>query len=126
MVMSRRIKMKATVAGVEDAKKAAKAYVDRMSGDPKAIVGFGTRYALAVHETHPSQSKFLESALNEVRRGYRRDLAKKTKRLEESGHPRPLAGAITQKALQVDAKAVRRTPVDTGRLRSSHFVVEAK
>jgi hypothetical protein len=91
-------------------------------GSPYAIVGFGTRYALVVHETHASKSKFLESAFNEVQRGYRRDLAAKTARLAAEGHRFPLAAAIYLKALQVEAKAVRRTPVDTGRLRASHFV----
>jgi hypothetical protein len=108
------IKVTAKVLGAEDARKAMRAFARRMGGDPRATVGFGARYALRVHETHKTKSKFLTNALNEVRRGYKRDLAAKTRRLEKQGHPRPLAGAITQKAFQVEAKAVPKTPVKTG------------
>ncbi|MHA2248409.1 MAG: hypothetical protein ACXADY_25905 [Candidatus Hodarchaeales archaeon] len=131
--MSRRVgvKLKVRLQGQEDAKKAMREYSQKLGGDPEAIVGFGTNYALAVHERvevfhNTGGPLFLKSAFDEELRGYKRDLARREKKLEAAGHPRPLAGAINQKALRVEAKAVRRTPVDTGRLRASHFVAEAK
>lgn len=36
--------------------------------------------------------------------------------------PRALAAALYQEGLAVDAEAVKRTPVDTGRLRATHYV----
>jgi len=127
------IKVAAKLEGAEDAMKAANKLVKKLGngGEISAHVGFGTTYALAVHELTEvfhkvGGPKFLESAINDAKRGYTKDLADKTWRFIKQGHSHPLAKALYQKALQVEAAAVKRTPVDTGRLRSSHFVVPPK
>jgi hypothetical protein len=117
----------AQITGLKEAQVAMKKYEERMGGDPFVILGFGALYALAVHERTDvyhgvGEAKFLENAVNKAKKGYARDLARKADRLEKDGYKHPTAGALYQKALEIDADAVSRVPVDTGRLRASHFV----
>lgn len=54
------------------------------------------------------------------------EAVKKAIRKQEKGIMGALAAALHAEGLAIDAKAVNLCPVDTGRLRSSHFVAPAE
>lgn len=60
------------------------------TGDPVAILSYGTDYALAVHErlevNHPTgKAKFLEDPVNAAKLGYARRIADRARRLRLAG-----------------------------------------
>ncbi len=121
------IGFKTELLGADKVVAEIKGWVDKLGGSPVALVGFGTSYAVFVHEIiearHPvGEAKFLENAANKAKSGYASKLAAATRTFARRGHPNPLASGIYAMALGVDADAVQRTPVNTGRLRASHFV----
>ena len=122
------MKFKTKLLGVKEVMDNLEEIVDALGGSPEAVVGFGTDYAVPVHERveafHPiGSAKFLEIPFNDIRRGYRENLSRRIAKFMRTGHPHPLAAALYEMALIVDKNAVSLTPVDTGRLRASHFVV---
>jgi hypothetical protein len=119
--------MKAEVIGMREVQARLKEETKRLGQEPVVELGFGTRYAVYVHERTElhhkvGQAKFLQSAANEERRGFIRNLAADASKLHEAGHPFPLAAALYRRGLKIIAKAVKRTPVLTGRLRQSRYV----
>lgn len=111
------------------AKKVAAAFskeIRRFAGNPKCEVGTGTKYGVYVHEhtwkAHkpPTEAKFMERALDQVRLGYAKRIAALVKK--HASHRKPLHMALYAMGLIVDGDMVKRIPVKTGRLRASHYV----
>jgi hypothetical protein len=89
-------------------------------GSPVVEVGFTAGYAVFVHENlqarHPvGQAKFLEQPARENAKKY----AETIRMAVRTGLP--LARALVLAGLELQADAMRLTPVDTGALRASAF-----
>ena len=51
----------------------------------QVLIGYGTDYALEVHEKHPTKSKYLQRALDQKSSGYARHVALLTKAFFKTG-----------------------------------------
>jgi hypothetical protein len=99
---------------------------------PKCELGYGTNYAVYVHErtdlqhSAPTASKYLENPMNKHTAGYNSWIARKARELYERGVVKSIdeavASAIYLKGLQIIGDSVRLVPVKTSRLKNTHFV----
>lgn len=119
----------ATTIGIAKVKKEMTKAIKKLGGSPKCQVGFGTDYAVPVHERvevfhKVGQPLFLKTAMDEMIPTYKSELAERTRK--HAGKSHPLHIALYEMGLELDAKAVPRVPVATGRLRSTHYVAPPK
>lgn len=95
--------------------------------NPRAVVGYGTDYALAVHEKpahhEVGQDNYLRQPYEDMQGGYKQRLAKRTQanRNEGKSYPDALASAVYEEGLDLIRASMKLVPVDTGRLRNSAF-----
>jgi len=108
------------IIGLKRLNQRLRRLLDQVAGSPSVVVGYGTNYAIYVHENLKArhvvgEAKFLERPARELSdSGELSDLVKQDLRLG-----RTLEQALLRAGLRIQRESQKRVPVDTGTLRAS-------
>ncbi len=102
-----------------------------ISVDPEVELGYGASYAPSVHEKNRNYKvgewKFLQTAVDEHKSSYLKNLAKIAKLNFKRGMGiNSLDGAMLEIGNNIMESSIRRTPLDTGFLRATAYVAIRK